>query len=120
MKSLLLATALTALTASAVSAESWVPDPTHTEVLIGWNHAGFSIQTAKFGQVEGALEFTPGDVAGAKADFSVIVDSIDSGVPDLDAHLKSADFFDAETYPTIRFVSTSVEQTGENECDRHG
>lgn len=113
MKPILLSTALAALVTTAAHAESWVPDPDHTEVLISWNHAGFSIQTAKFNQVEGALEFTPGDIAGASADFSVIVSSIDTGVPDFDAHLQSADFFDAETYPTIRFVSTSVEQTGD-------
>ncbi len=108
-------TAVAALFAatSLAHAESWVPDPTHTEVLISWNHAGFSIQTAKFNEVEGALEFTPGDVEGASADFSVIVSSIDTGVPDFDGHLQSPDFFDAAAFPTIRFVSTSVEQTGE-------
>lgn len=113
MKPLLLTTALAALATTAAQAESWVPDPTHTEVLIGWNHAGFSFQTAKFAEVDGTLDFTPGDVAGASADFSVMVASVDSGVADLDAHLQSADFFDAENYPTIRFVSTSVEQTGD-------
>ncbi|MEO1537695.1 MAG: YceI family protein [Pseudomonadota bacterium] len=113
MKSLLLATTAAIFAVSSVHAESWVPDATHTEVLIGWNHAGFSIQTAKFNEVEGALEFTSGDVAGASADFSVIVSSIDTGVPDFDGHLQSPDFFDAATYPTIRFVSTSVEQTGD-------
>ncbi|MEM9426013.1 MAG: YceI family protein [Pseudomonadota bacterium] len=99
--------------ASAAQAESWVPDLSHTEVVIGWNHAGFSIQTAKFTEVEGALEFVPDDVAGAKADFSVMVASIDTGVPDFDGHLQSADFFDAANHPAIRFVSTSVEQTGD-------
>ncbi len=113
MKSFLLTTALAALAATAAHAETWVPDPAHTEVVIGWNHAGFSFQTAKFGEATGSLDFTPGDVAGASADFTVSVASIDSGVPDLDAHLQSADFFDVENYPTIRFVSTSVEQTGD-------
>lgn len=114
MTRLTFAAAASLLAASTVAhAESWVPDPAHTEVVIGWNHAGFSIQTAKFNQVDGALEFTPGDIAGASADFSVIVSSIDTGVPDFDGHLQSPDFFDAATYPTIRFVSTSVEQTGE-------
>ena len=113
MKPFLLSSALVALATTAAHAESWVPDPTHTEVVIGWNHAGFSIQTAKFTQVDGALTFTPGDVEGASADFSVIVSSIDTGVPDFDGHLQSPDFFDAAAYPTIRFVSTSVEQTGD-------
>lgn len=114
MKFLTATTAAALLAATATAhAESWVPDPTHTEVLIAWNHSGFSIQTAKFNEVEGALEFTPGDIGGASADFSVIVSSVDTGVPNFDNDLKGADFFDAEAYPTIRFVSTSVEQTGD-------
>jgi polyisoprenoid-binding protein YceI len=114
MKSVFLATtAVTLLAVSSAHAESWIPDPTHTEVVIEWNHSGFSMQTAKFEQVEGALEFTEGDIANASADFSVLVDGIDTGVPDLDAHMKGPDFFDAATYPAIRFVSTSVEQTGD-------
>lgn len=104
---------LVAVSATATQAESWVPDPSHTEVVVSWNHAGFSIQTAKFGQVEGALEYVPGDIASATADFSVIVSSVDTGVAQFDADLKGENFFDAETYPAIRFVSTSVEQTGE-------
>lgn len=113
MKHVSLAAAAFLAASAAAQAESWVPDPSHTEVLIGWNHAGFSIQTAKFTEVEGALEFTPGDIVGAKADFSVIVSSVDTGVPDFDGHLQSADFFDAANHPAIRFVSTSVEQTGD-------
>lgn len=111
MKSVALIAAL--LSATAAHAETWYPDPTHTEVLIEWNHAGFSMQTAKFDKVEGTLEFTPGDPAGAKADFSVLVDSITTGVSDFDGHMKSAEFFDAANHPAIRFVSTAVEQTGE-------
>lgn len=109
----LTATAALLAASSTAYAESWVPDPDHTEVLVEWNHAGFSMQTAKFEKVEGALEFTPGDVANASADFSVIVSSITTGVEQFDADLMSPNFFDAETYPTIRFVSTSVEQTGD-------
>lgn len=108
----LTAAALLAATTTA-NAESWEPDPNHTEVLVEWNHAGFSMQTAKFYEVEGALNFTPGDIGGASADFSVIVSSIDTGVPDFDGYLQSPDFFDTATYPAIQFVSTSVEQTGD-------
>lgn len=113
MKPLLLAAALMGLVVPAANAETWVPDPNHTEVVLRWNHAGLSFPTAKLNRVEGTLDFTPGDIAGALADFSVMVDSIDSGIPSFDADLKDINFFDAEAYPAIRFVSTSVEQTGE-------
>jgi polyisoprenoid-binding protein YceI len=113
MKHLIFATAFTALTTAGAQAETWYPDNTHTDVVITWNHAGFSMQTAKFHEVEGTLEFSEGDIANAKADFSVIVDSVDTGVADLDKEFKGPAFFDSETYPEIRFVSTSVEQTGD-------
>ncbi|MEQ6247721.1 YceI family protein [Sulfitobacter sp. HNIBRBA3233] len=114
MKKLLLATALTTLsTFTAAQAETWYPDPTHTDVVITWNHAGFSMQTAKFHEVEGTLDFSEGDIANAKADFSVIVDSVDTGVEALDTELVGENFFNAAEYPAIRFVSTSVEQTGD-------
>ena len=114
MKSLFLAAGLTAAVAAAPTfAETWTPDPTHTDVVITWNHAGFSLQTAKFHEVAGSLEFEPGNIEGAKADFSVMAASVDSGVEMLNTELAGPQFFDAENYPAIRFVSTSVEQTGD-------
>ncbi|MCG6882535.1 MAG: YceI family protein [Silicimonas sp.] len=113
MKVLYLAAASASLGISPVVAATWKPDPDHTEVVIAWKHAGLSFQTAKFSLVDGALDFTNGDVGSARADFSVIVDSLDAGVAQFTSDLKSADFFDAEAYPAIRFLSTSVEQTGE-------
>jgi polyisoprenoid-binding protein YceI len=71
------------------------------------------MQTAKFHEVSGTLEFEPGNPTEAKADFSVIVSSVDTGVQMLDDELVGPQFFDAENHPAIRFVSTSVEQTGD-------
>jgi polyisoprenoid-binding protein YceI len=114
MKSFLFATALSATAfTTAAFAETWYPDGTHTEVVIEWNHAGFSMQTAKFHEVEGTLEFEEGKIAEAKADFSVIVDSIKTGVEALDTEMVGPQFFDTAKFPKIRFVSTSVEQTGD-------
>ena len=64
-------------------------------------------------EVEGSLTFEPGNISAAKADFSVVVSSVDSGVEMLDTELAGPQFFDAENYPNIRFVSTSVEQIGD-------
>lgn len=114
MKACFFAAALAVSSAATpLLAETWYPDPTHTDVVITWNHAGFSMQTAKFHAVEGTLEFEPGKAAEAKADFSVVVDSVDTGVEALDKELIGPNFFDAATYPVFRFVSTSVEQTGD-------
>jgi polyisoprenoid-binding protein YceI len=114
MRTTLFAAAATAFTLTTPAlAETWYPDPTHTDVVITWNHAGFSMQTAKFHEVKGTLEFEPGNIAEAKADFSVVVSSVDTGVEALDKELIGEQFFDAATFPDIRFVSTSVEQTGD-------
>ncbi|MEM9049044.1 MAG: YceI family protein [Pseudomonadota bacterium] len=99
--------------ATAANANTFVPDPGHTEVVVAWNHAGFSIQTAKFHQVEGTLELDEGNVEAAKAEFTVAVSSVDTGVEALDGHLQGGDFFDAASYPAVTFVSTGIEMTGD-------
>lgn len=113
MKSLLATASLVAALAVPASAETWYVDPTHTDVVAAWNHAGFSMQTLKFHEVEGSLEFVPGEVEAAQANFSILVDSVDTGLEILDTELKGEAFFNSAEYPTISFVSTSVEQTGE-------
>ena len=113
MKSLLTSAAVVAALAFPAAAEVWEIDPGHTEVVVSWDHVGFSRQSLKFLAAEGQLDFTPGDVAGARAEFAILVDSVDSGVDLLDTELKGATFFDAETHPRVTFVSSEIEQTGE-------
>lgn len=99
--------------ATLASANTWVVDPTHTEVRAYYNHAGFSEQSIEFQEFNGSLIFVPGDVENAKAEFSIPVSSVDSGVEMFDGHLQGENLFDAANHPEISFVSTSVEQTGE-------
>ena len=113
------AAALAALPAAAF-ADAFAFDPAHTEVRIYWTHAGFSEQSAEFHAIDGGVTFTPDALTATRADVTVKVDSIDTGFEALDTHLKSGDFFDAETYPEIRFVSTGVEQTGERTAKMTG
>ena len=114
MKTLLASAALAGLVAvPAVQAEIWEIDPGHTEVVASWSHVGFSTQSLKFHEAEGQLDFTPGDPEGASAEFSILVDSVDTGVEMLDTELKGETFFDAAEYPRVTFVSTEVEQTGD-------
>ena len=113
------AAALAALPAAAF-ADAFAFDPAHTEVRIYWTHAGFSEQSAEFHAIDGGVTFTPDALTATRADVTVKVDSIDTGFEALDTHLKSGDFFDAETYPEIRFVSTGIEQTGERTAKMTG
>src|SRR5688572_18121947 len=107
-----LLSALVAAPAFAAPVE-YVIDPGHTQVEFTWNHFGYSNITARVDQVEGKLVYDPENPAGSSAKATMSIDSIDAGVDKLDAHLKSADFFDAAKFGTAEFASTAVEAAGE-------
>jgi polyisoprenoid-binding protein YceI len=88
-------------------------DPNHTIVLAQWSHFGFSHPVANFGQVDGTLVYDAENVAASHVQVTLPLAGLDSFVPDFDAHLRSADFFDAEKYPNATFRSTRVEAAGE-------
>ena len=106
--------AATAETAEAVEGVSgtYVIDPAHTTVVAQWNHFGFSNPVANFGEAEGQIVFDADDVSRSSVEVTLPLSGLNSFVDDFDTHLRSADFFEAETYPAATFRSTSVEQAG--------
>jgi polyisoprenoid-binding protein YceI len=109
--------ALTAALACATApafAGTYTLDPTHTEVIIGWNHFGFSNPTASFSKIDGTLEFDQANPTKAAVNVTIPISSVDSHVAKLDGHLQSPDFFDAAKYPNATFKSTKVEAEGAN------
>ncbi|MEI2456686.1 YceI family protein [Lysobacter firmicutimachus] len=115
MKRILLAAVLGfAFAGAAVAAPlTYKIDPNHTDVVAGWSHFGFSHPVAHFGKVDGSITYDPAKPAASSVQVTIPLDGLNSHVPDFDEHLKSADFFDAEKYPTITFKSTKVEAAGE-------
>ena len=115
MKTTLSALALTAgaLAAVPATAETWGIDPTHTTLIVSWNHAGFSTQSAVFHEFDGTLDLDLDNVEALSADFSVPVTSLSTGFEVFTNDLLGPNFFNAEEYPAVTFVSTSVEQTGD-------
>lgn len=93
---------------------SWMIDPNHTRVGFVARHMGLSKVRGQFTSFRGEVEGDPEDITTAKARFEVDMASVDTGSPDRDAHLRSPDFFDVERYPTMTFVSTSIERDGED------
>lgn len=73
-----------------------------------------------FDKVSGTVVFDPQNPQTSSVEATIDVSSINTGVADRDAHLKSADFLDVENYPTIIFKSTDVKVTGDNTGDVTG
>ncbi|WP_017258945.1 YceI family protein [Pedobacter arcticus] len=94
--------------------EKWILDPTHSEIQFKVKHLVISTVTGTFKSFEASLNTTQDDFSNAEIDFSIAVDSIDTNQTDRDNHLKSADFFDAEKFPAIKFKSTSFVKTGDD------
>jgi polyisoprenoid-binding protein YceI len=89
-------------------------DPTHTRLGFSTRHAMVTTVRGQFKEFTGEAVVVTADPAASKVEVTIQTASIDTGVADRDAHLRSADFFDAETYPEITFVSTQVERDGDD------
>ncbi len=91
---------------SELPAGTWALDPTHSEVGFVARHLMVSKVRGSFTEVGGTVTVKD-DVLDSVADVTIKTASVSSGTADRDGHLRSADFFDVETYPEMRFVSTS-------------
>ncbi|MDR3515700.1 MAG: YceI family protein [Azospirillaceae bacterium] len=87
-------------------------DKSHAKILFSVNHFGFSVYYGMFTDFDAKLQFDPKQLTKSNVDVTVQLAGIDTTNPKLDAHLKSADFFDAEKFPTATFKSTAIEVTG--------
>jgi polyisoprenoid-binding protein YceI len=109
----LTAAAWAAPLAAQAQAATYALDPTHT--FVNWEalHFGTSTSRGRFDKKEGTIQF---DRAGrsAKADITIDMTSISTGVAPFDRHLRSADFFDAEKHPQARFVGEQATFNGNN------
>ena len=109
-----LALALGLFAAPAVqAADVYGFDPGHTEVRATWNHVGFSNQSLTFRQIDGGVVIDLDNPANSSVDITIPITGLDTGVDALNKHMLSGEMFDADSFPAARFVSTSVEKTGE-------
>ena len=100
--------------AIAVASGTYKLDPTHTDVLAQWNHMSFSNPTAHFGTVDGTLVYNADDLSQSSVEVTLPLSGLNSFTAAFDEHLRSADFFDAGTFPVATFKSTKVEAAGTN------
>lgn len=92
-------------------AGTWNIDPVHSEVGFSARHMMVSKVRGKFTAFSGQI-VTGEDPLASSATAEIDLGSIDTGSEQRDAHIKSADFFEIETYPTMTYRSTGVRQEG--------
>ena len=99
---------------------TWVIDPAHSEIHFKVKHLVIATVTGSFDKFEGSLVTGSDDFSDAVIEFSADVNSINTNTPDRDAHLKSADFFDAASHPKLTFKSKEFKKTGATEFKLSG
>lgn len=109
---LLLCSALAAASAGACAAQKYDIDQNHTYITFSYSHFGFSNPVGKLEKISGDLQLDTADLTKSSVSVTLPLDGLHTGVPKLDDHLRSPDFFDAAKYPDITFKSTKVEKVG--------
>jgi polyisoprenoid-binding protein YceI len=84
-----------------MSTTTWTLDPAHTDISFSARHMMITTVRGTFGDVAGTLELDDADPAAARGEIRVRAASLSTGFDARDTHLRSADFFDVETYPEI-------------------
>ncbi|MER5290593.1 YceI family protein [Streptomyces pharetrae] len=87
-------------------------DAAHTTIGFTARHAMVTNVKGKFLDFSGSLHLDGGDPSRSSASIDVKMDSIDTGNADRDGHLRSADFFKTDEFPTMTFRSTAAESLG--------
>jgi polyisoprenoid-binding protein YceI len=108
-------TAMTATTAPQVEKPTiWQIDPAHTLVEFAVKHMMFTTVKGRFGGVHGTIVDDAADPSRSSVEVEIDAASIDTREEKRDAHLRSPDFLDVESYPTITFKSSRVEHAGQD------
>src|ERR1700712_3967379 len=103
---------MTTATATELSTGTWAIDPVHSSISFSVRHLMVSKVRGNFDTFSGAIVVAEDGTPSVSAEIAV--DSIDTRNEQRDAHLKSADFFDAEKHPTATFASTAVRANGDD------
>ena len=96
------------ISVTTVPTGTWSVDPSHSKVGFAVKHMAIATVRGEFTDFDGVLELGE-DLSTSKIRGTVKAASVDTNEPQRDAHLRSEDFFNADTYPEIAFESTRIE-----------
>jgi polyisoprenoid-binding protein YceI len=109
----------TTRTLTKPEARTWAIDPAHTRLGFVARHLVASKVRGSFESFAGTIEVAD-DLTESKVDVSIDTASVTTGATDRDNHLRSADFFDVENFPTMRFESTEIKDLGDGSFEING
>ncbi len=101
-------------TDTLTSTGHYVLDVSHSRLGFSARHAMVTKVRGHFDGFSGTAHIDSETPANSKVELAIDPATVSTGSPDRDGHLRSADFFDVETYPEWRFVSTEVSRDGED------
>jgi len=111
---------MSTLASPQISTATWNIDPVHSVAEFKVKHMMISNVKGQFPKVEGLLTLDESDLTKSHVEATIEAASIETRDAQRDAHLKSADFFDVEKYPTLSFKSTRVKAVREGELTVEG
>ncbi len=114
MKSMIFAAALALGASSAMAADKYVLDASHSQVLFSYSHLGFSTTYGMFSGFEGEIMFDQDAPASSTVSVAMPVMSMLTGWEKRFGHFMSPDFFGAAEGDMITFASTGIEVTGDD------
>lgn len=120
MKKLFIATVLVLSSLAVYSQTTWTNDPAHSRLGFVVKHLTISEIDGRFTDFSVKVTTSKADYSDAQIELTAKVASINTDVEARDNHLKSADFFDVEKYPTLTFKSTLLKKTGKNKGKLYG
>ena len=95
------------------SAADYDLDNSHTSLIFGVSHLGYSFTYGRFNTLAGEFSFDKDNPTESSFKFEIETSSVDTNDAKRDEHLRGPDFFDAKQFPKITFESTSVREAGE-------